>query len=234
MDIKCYIAMTEAEIYSAPKLPQHTAWMACHFSPYGTGLTNLPRRLPENAMVILNDRIPPSGHDMVEIADTLNSINCNCYLLDFQIPKKKETEILVQYLSSQLRKPAAVSEYYSHCTNGPILAGLSPHRKVSDIIHDHSDREIWLELTTDIQMLSVYSDHTESISMNTGKQWKKYIAWDGICSRYHIELFDDHVDYYFSRTIPQIKQHLSQIDQTKITKAIALYQQFHLNLEDTK
>ena len=46
MAIRQYLAMTAAEMTQAGSLPRHSAWMACHFSPYSTGLTNLPDRLP--------------------------------------------------------------------------------------------------------------------------------------------------------------------------------------------
>ena len=42
MAIRQYLAMTAAEMTQAGSLPRHAAWMACHFSPYSTGLTNLP------------------------------------------------------------------------------------------------------------------------------------------------------------------------------------------------
>ena len=53
--IRLNLAMTAAELGAAP-LPSHPAWMACHFSPYSTGLTNLPPKLPQDSLLILNDR----------------------------------------------------------------------------------------------------------------------------------------------------------------------------------
>ena len=47
MAIGRYFAMTAAEIRGCSALPAGIAWMACHFSPYGTGLSNLPPELPE-------------------------------------------------------------------------------------------------------------------------------------------------------------------------------------------
>jgi hypothetical protein len=67
------------------------AWMACHFSPYGTGLSNLPPNLPANAMVILNDRTPIHGHDSKEILCQLNNLTPHCLLLDFQRQAVEET-----------------------------------------------------------------------------------------------------------------------------------------------
>ena len=46
MAIRPFLAMTAAEIRGTETLPPKTAWMACHFSPYSTGLSNLPKDLP--------------------------------------------------------------------------------------------------------------------------------------------------------------------------------------------
>ena len=58
MGISHYLAMTGVEIAAAEALPENIAYMACHFSPYGTGLTGAPEVLPKHSMLILNDRIP--------------------------------------------------------------------------------------------------------------------------------------------------------------------------------
>ena len=50
MAIKGYLAMTAAEIAAAGAPAYGLAYMACHFSPYGTGLVNLPRELPEGRL----------------------------------------------------------------------------------------------------------------------------------------------------------------------------------------
>ena len=42
MVIRPFLAMTAAEIRANPDISSPIGWMACHFSPYGTGLSNLP------------------------------------------------------------------------------------------------------------------------------------------------------------------------------------------------
>ena len=78
MGISHYLAMTAEEIATTDILPEHTAYMACHFSPYGTGLTNIPESLPKNAILILNDRIPFCGHDKALIAKQLAQLMESC------------------------------------------------------------------------------------------------------------------------------------------------------------
>ena len=71
MAIRPFLAMTAAEIRGTETLPPKTAWMACHFSPYSTGLSNLPKALPPGSMVILDDITPIHGHDSETIAAQL-------------------------------------------------------------------------------------------------------------------------------------------------------------------
>ena len=52
MAIAQYLAMTAAEMIGSTFLPQKAAWMACHFSPYSTGLCNLPSALPPGSLLI--------------------------------------------------------------------------------------------------------------------------------------------------------------------------------------
>ena len=45
MGLPLYLAMTAAELSAAEALPRKMAYMACHFSLYGTGLSNIPEQL---------------------------------------------------------------------------------------------------------------------------------------------------------------------------------------------
>ena len=98
MAIRPFLAMTAAEIRGTETLPPKTAWMACHFSPYSTGLSNLPKDLPPGSMVILDDITPIHGHDAEAIAaqlrPRLEEMECSGVLLDFQRPGYEEAELL--------------------------------------------------------------------------------------------------------------------------------------------
>ena len=106
MAIRPFLAMTAAEIRGTETLPPKTAWMACHFSPYSTGLSNLPKALPPGSMVILDDITPIHGHDSETIADQLHprldALKCSGVLLDFQRPGYEEAELLAGRLSEAL------------------------------------------------------------------------------------------------------------------------------------
>lgn len=111
MAIRPFLAMTAAEIRGTETLPPKTAWMACHFSPYSTGLSNLPKALPPGSMVILDDITPIHGHDSETIAaqlrPRLDALECSGVLLDFQRPGYEEAELLAGRLSEALPCPWA-------------------------------------------------------------------------------------------------------------------------------
>ena len=74
MVLPLYLAMTAAEMYAVSSLPEKVAWMACHFSCYGTQLSNCPDSLPEGSMLIVNDRTPPAKHDPQRIIQQLTQL----------------------------------------------------------------------------------------------------------------------------------------------------------------
>ena len=88
MAIAPFLAMTAAEICACPVLPPKIAWMACHFSPYGLGLSNLPKTLPPGSLLMVDDITPPHKHDPALIGKQLHScveaLQCSAVLLDFQ------------------------------------------------------------------------------------------------------------------------------------------------------
>ena len=81
MPLPIYLAMTAAEFRQNPAISGKIGWMACHFSPYGTGLSNCPTELPPGSMLILNDRTPVCGHDpaliAAQLAEMATQLNCS-------------------------------------------------------------------------------------------------------------------------------------------------------------
>ncbi len=153
MAIPLYLAMTAAEFQADIPLPDAMAWMACHFSPYGTGLSNCPASLPPGAMLIVNDRTPIHGHSPEVICNQLQELVSEFHLekilLDFQKPGSQETQTLVDILTSQLPCAVAVSEAYAGNGSYPVFLPPSPiHVPLKDYIYPWRSREIWLEAAT--------------------------------------------------------------------------------------
>lgn len=150
MALSPYLAMTAAEIHAAQTLPKQLGYMACHFSPYGTGLSNLPKTLPEGSLLILNDRIPLRRHDTAQVVRQLTqavqSHQCHGVLLDFQRPPGSEAAAMVQALTSALPCPVGVSQLHADSGDFPVfLPPLPPDILPEDYLKPWQSRKIWLD-----------------------------------------------------------------------------------------
>lgn len=149
MPIPIYLAMTAAEFSLCDPLPEKIGYMACHFSPYGTGLSNCPAHLPPGSILILNDRTPIHGHDPQQVADTLAQLaerfRCAGILLDLQRPGIPEAAQVVHTVCAASSCPVAVTEPY--CAHSACGVFLTPplHLPLESFLAPWQGREIWLE-----------------------------------------------------------------------------------------
>ena len=139
MALPLYLALTAAEFQKCSPLPEHSAWMACHYSPYAPDLSNIPSQLPENAMLILNDRTPICGHDPALVCqalwDTAEKHRCSGILLDLQRPDCREASAIIEKALT-LSLPVAVSDLYAQRYDCPVF--LSPLPPLLLRQHHHS------------------------------------------------------------------------------------------------
>lgn len=150
MALPIYLAMTPWEM-AHRELPRHCGWMACHFSPYSPGLSNIPTHLPEGALLIVNDRIPPGGHDPDLIAHQLHAtaeqLAPRGILMDFQRPYHEETARIAQAIS-HLSWPTAITEAYApQCDGAVFLSPVPLNRPLQQYIAPWGSRDIWLEIS---------------------------------------------------------------------------------------
>jgi len=149
MALPLYLAQSPSETAGNP-LPDNLAYLACHFSPGGTGLCSLPESLPAGAVVILDDSTPMNGHDPVRILDQFSDLlvrySCESFLLDFQRPDVPGQQDLAGLLCTSLPCPVAVSEGYARALSCPVfLSPLPPDRPLRTHLAPWQGREIWLD-----------------------------------------------------------------------------------------
>ena len=152
MAMRPFLAMTATELQKNTSIPEKIAWMACHFSPYGRGLSNLPRSLPKGSLLMIDDITPIRGHDAEVIAQQL--IQCTelmeiyGILLDFQQPKCSEVIELINYLSKALPYPLAVSDIYADDVDLPVFVSPAPPSvALQEHLSPWTGREIWLDVS---------------------------------------------------------------------------------------
>ena len=163
MPIPLYLAMTGGEFFCADQRPEKIAWMACHFSCYGTGLSNLPQELPEGSLIIVNDRMPPDRHDPQRILEQLQQLGADLkpagFLLDFQRPGISFNQELSCILTEALSFPVGISDIYAKELNCPVFLSQPPlHIPLQDAIENWGKREIWLEAALQTQRYTLTFD----------------------------------------------------------------------------
>ncbi len=150
MDFPQFLAMTGQEIekYSPPA--GRVGYLACHFSPYGRGLTGIPQTLPPGSLLVLTDRTPVWDHDPRRIAGELTQavegLGCAGVLLDLQRPGEPRTAAIARAVTEALPCPTAVTPAYARDLGCPVLAPPPAPWEPPQALRDRwPDRTLWLE-----------------------------------------------------------------------------------------
>ena len=225
-----FLAMTAAEIYGSERMPQRLGYMACHFSPYGRGLSNLPEQLPAGSMLILNDRIPISGHDPerigAQLAEAVDRLACSCLLLDLQRENVEETKALCSRLLEDPPCPVGISESYAldgaavFLPPVPLLISLEEH------CSKWAGREIWLEVAPEYEKFSIREDGCQKMPLPYQEPDRETFREDALHCRYFQEIYADRIDFHIYRNKEDISQMLDAGRTLGITKAVGLNQQW--------
>ena len=224
MVLPLYLALTAAEFAFCSSFPEKLAWMACHFSPYGTALSNLPPKLPESAMVILNDRTPIHGHDPKSILCKLGELKPHLLLLDFQQQEVEETAHLADFLVKNMDCPVGVTHWYGERLDCPVfLPPVPPDVAVSDYLAPWQGREIWLEAALAGITYTVTANGSTAAPLPHPP--KDGLADKDLHCHYKIEEYISRVEFYLYRTPEDLQSLLKDAKSHGVTTAVGLYQE---------
>ena len=227
MPIVTYLAMTAAEYHFATDAPM--AWMSCLFSPYGTGITNLPNSLPPDSLLILGDLIGVDGHDPIRVAGQLEEcvsrLGCCGVLLDFQRPDSGETQAMATTLAA-LPFPVGVSEPYARMLSCPVfLPPCPPEQTLENYLSHWQGRELWMEIATERSRICVTENRAEfSRFVDTGAPLPHYDS--ELCCHFHQEFSDESAIFTLGRNRDDIGALLIRAEALGVSKAIGLSQEF--------
>ena len=226
MAIDLYLAMTAAEIGRISELPPKIGWMACHFSPYSTGISNLPESLPEGSLLILNDITPIHGHDPerigAQLAECIESNKCMGVLLDFQHESNGELEKLAAYLTGALPCPVA----YSGECKGPVFVPPVPCSiPLAEYIAQWEHKSLWLETALTAEVLSLTEQGCKTMPLSAHNLPVHGQKEETLHCHYHINLFDSEVRFTLWRTKEDLRELLEEADSLGIHTAVGLWQE---------
>lgn len=228
MSLRFYLAMTEAEIRSATSLPRHLAYMACHFSPYGIGLTNIPKQLPPGSILIVNDRVPVLHHDpqfiLRQLTSAVQKLSVFGILLDFQIRGVPLTAQIVKTLADSLPCPVAVSSAYGETLSCPIFSAPQLHQRFCDFEPIKKNRPLWLDTYQETALYEVTPDGC-TIGKSTGVSGNCFFD-EALQCRYTFSLKKDSAIFTLSRQAGEMAGYLRAAEQAGVSVAVGLYQQF--------
>lgn len=238
MAILCDLAVTAAEFHGKASTISHPAWMACHFSPYSVGLSNLPEDFPRNAMVILNDRTPAQGHDPHLIARQLRDLSerlkCSAVLLDFQRPDSAENAAIAQAVLDAAPCPVGISELYASGLPCPVfLSPVPPHIPLQEHIAPWNGREIWLEAALGGEIITITEDGAAFLPFSPGVVTRKEFVDETLFCHYEIEMLDQEIRFSLYRTGKDLTNLLANAEKLGITRAVGLYQELGYTLSET-
>lgn len=222
--------MTAAEFAGKETFSKPPAWMACHFSSYGTGLSNLPENLPEGAMVIINDRIPIHGHDPEMMKDQLlalyETLHPERFLLDLQRPGCPETAAAAKCIIDALPCPVGITDHYADGLNCPVFLAPPPLDTVlADYLQPWSGREIWLEAALDHAVITVTDSDSRYYSASWEEEPETAFFDDSLFCHYRIRLTDSEAEFHLFRTHEDLTALLQAAEALGVAAAVGLYQE---------
>lgn len=225
-----FLAMTAAEIFGNSQLPRKIAWMACHFSPYGLGLSNLPRQLPAGSLLILDDITPIRGHDPQIILEQLTQcaarFSCSGILLDFQRPGDANCAALVEFLSGSLPCSMAVSHFYGdHCKCALCVPPVPLSEPPEGYFSQWKDQELWLEISREGELITVTEDGANITPLPYWESRDGDSFDEALVCHYRQEIRDNAVVFTLYRTEEDQTLLLEKAREQGVTTALGLYQE---------
>ena len=230
MVLPLYLALTASEISAVSPLSSRCAYMACHFSPYTEGISNIPYGLPPNSMLILNDRLPCQGHcaDLVagQLADAAARLGCESVLLDFQRPREPESEAIVNAILSSLTCPVAVTESFADGKDCPVFLSPAPlHLPMDEYLAPWRDREIWLEAALCQSEIQITPNGITQNAVFPTEKLSGGFYDDALRCCYRTQILDDTIRFTLYDTPETLEQKLELAASLGVTRAVGLWQE---------
>lgn len=230
MAIEPILAMTAAEMRNISALPRKIAWMACHFSPFGLGLSNLPQTLPAGSVLMVDDITPPDRHDPAFIAKQLTqcaeALQCSGILLDFQRAGCAENQVIAKHLVSALPCPVAVSEPYAKDLDCPVfLPPVPPSVALEAHILSWAGREIWLEIGLEEEVLTLTEDGCKVTSLAYPDLSAVGFEEETLHCHYQITVNEKSARFTLWRTKEDYQNLLKEVESLGILHYVGLYQE---------
>ena len=230
MVLPLYLAMTGAEMSSVSAFSFPLAYMACQFSPWGPGLTNIPDAFPERAMLILTDRMDCRGHsaDLVarQLQDAVTQLKCESVLLDFQRPPDPESTVMAEAIIRSLPCPVAVTEAFAAGLSCPVFLSPAPlHLPLAEYLSLWTGREVWLEAALCQEEIIITGSGSECIQQFPPEGLEDGFYDEKLCCHYRIKPDVAQITFTLFDTPDSLEKKLELAQSLGVTRAVGLWQE---------
>ncbi len=223
-----FLAMTAAECKKA--LPNRVCFMACHFSPYSAGLTNLPTELPPDSMLLLDDSMPPADHDPKIVAEQLcelvRQFSVYGVLLDFQREKTEVSKAVVNAILQALPCPVAVTEDYAMDLGCPVFLSACPVNVPLDkYLRPWQKQGVYLEIAPGRTQITATEKGAEKAFLPVGETESLRFYDEGLCCHYKTEVFERRAVFTLQRSREDLEKLIGKAQDLGVTAVVGLYQE---------
>lgn len=223
-----FLAQTAGEMMQFPTTK--TAYMACHFSPYGNGLSNMPELLPAGSMLLLDDSMPPKGHDPKvverELEELIERFRITAVLLDFQDQMYKECMDMVRHLVKALPCPVAVTECYVKELHCPVFLSPTPvNMALQDYIAPWLQQGVYLEIAPEAVQFTVTENGSISLPVHCTETLP--LSDERLFCHYNVEVFPEKAVFTLQRTKEDLAALVEKANQLGVRGTVGLYQELY-------
>lgn len=230
MGLPLYLALSRREWEQSVPLPEHSGWMACRFSSFGSRLCNLPPADFPGSLLILDDEIPPAGIQPEQIRRQLLQIleagSYQALLLDFQRPDNPEALALAASLTHDFPCPVGVSAPYARDLPCPVFLPPLPLRQTAAAyLGPWHGREIWLEAALDQETVTVDKTGATVSESISSQEDRPDFSDEALHCRYQLEILEDRAIFSLYRTPAELEALLCDAQSLGVRQAVGLYQE---------
>ncbi len=199
---KVFLAQTAREMEQY--LPHKTAYMACHFSPYGAGLSNLPKELPEGSLLLVDDSMPVHGHDSAlvsrQLKEVAQSFSVRAVLLDFQREKTDEACEMIGSILQALPCPGAVTQPYgADFACSVLLPPVPVNKALQEHLAPWLQQGVFLEIGCDASEITVTALGSAIMPLLPDRQRKLPHTDNRLHCHYQVEVAPDRAVFTLQR-----------------------------------
>lgn len=221
---KVFLAMTAGEMKASSA--ERVAYMALHFSPYGTGLSNPPQNLPENSILLLDDSMQIGHHDpqlvVQQLKELVSRFSVSALLLDFQKEATAESEAMVSNILQALPCPVAATAVYAKKLHCPVFLAPPPVNKpLPDYLRPWLKQGVYLEIAPDCLEFTVTEKGSSKKQLNPTQDLP--FQDKRLHCHYQVEVFPDKAVFTICRNRTDLLPLVEEAEKLGVFGCVGLY-----------